>query len=489
MFKKTLLAAAFTTAALTANAASTITTTYTASAPVAISSQGLPATKAVTLFPVTGANNAARVTALAGFDGTTAGQEFIKVNLNVADQTAVVTSNRLVINITGGFFANPSLVVGAIAAGDINGAGDAETLAINAGESTSTKLVFDLTGTGYVIATADFIRLGNVPLITNGTSIAFSSAFETNTKVAIPTSAAPAKAVATVASQWSVGLNDGAGTPVADLLTSVIDVANGNLTFVGANTAAKTTDTFKFDSATIASGNLAAATGLTLKLLGDFSAVKSVTSVTTADVGGAQTGVSWTINTSKTEATYTYTTATDTTATEALAGNTVVTTNLNTVTADLVALEAGTYTFDADVSYNDAEATPGTLELLAAVSAGGWTLNGENTTVNYVPWGPNTALIVQATSTFDQDASVSVSYLNPTTGKMVALKDIAVAKANSVTRLGPTIAAEIAADSGLTSGKTRMVVTVNAPAANIGLFTGFKDTSDKDRLALPQTAL
>jgi hypothetical protein len=480
MFKKTLLAVALSTATLAANAASVIGTSVTAAGtPISISSQGLPATKAVTIAIGDGTLTAVELEALSGAAGTTT--EYIKVSLKAADDTAIVTGARLVVSVTGAFFANPGTAIAGIADGDMTGTdvgiADGETIAINGTDSTSTKLVFDLAGTGFGVADGSQIRIGNVALITTGSAVSFSSVFETNSKVAVASTAAAVKVVATITDQWKAGLtgNLAADPVVASKLDAQIDVGDSRLTFVGGVTS----DVLLFDADTISSTVTATATGATLKLKGDFTGVKSVTAVT-----GADAAVTYAIDTGKTEATFTYTTTSATTAIEALSSLTTYTVALNTVTADKVSLDVRDFTFDADVAYTDAESTPGTLELLGNVGAGSFTLNGVTDTTNYVPFGPNTAVIYQATSTFSEDASLSVSYLNPTTGKMVPLNDIATVTANSVSRLGPTIAAAIIADSGLESGKTRMVVTVNAPTGKVTFFKGFKDTSDKDRLGL-----
>jgi len=479
MFKKTLLAVALSTATLAVNAASVIGTSIGTGTPISISSQGLPATKAVTIAIGDGTLDAAELAALSGAAGTTT--EYIKVTLKAADDTAVVTGARLVVNVTGAFFSNPGTAIAAAATGDFTGTdigtGDSETIVVNATDSTSTKLVFDLGGTGFGVADDNQIRIGNVALITTGSSVSFTAVFETNSKVSVDSTAAPAKAVATIANQWKGGLTgDLTAVPVvASQLDAQIDVGDSRLSFVGG----VTTDVLSFDADTISSTVTATATSAVLKLKGDFTGVKSVSAVT-----GGDAAVVYTVDTGKTEATATYTTTSATTAIEVLDSLTTFTVALNTVTADKVTLDVRDFTFDADVAYTDAEATPGALELLDNVSAGKFTLNGVTDTTNYVPFGPNTSLIYQATSTFSEDASLSVSYLNPTTGLMVALNDIATVTANSVSRLGPTIAAAIIADSGLESGKTRMVVTVNAPTTKVTFFKGFKDTSDKDRLGL-----
>ncbi|TMP45690.1 hypothetical protein CWB96_10930 [Pseudoalteromonas citrea] len=483
MFKKTLLALALTGATTSAFAASTISTDSTTSpaTAVSISSQGLPATKAVTIL------TQANVAALEGVTPVAA-PAYIKVGLKDADDTVIKSGARLVVNITGAFFATPATVVGGVADGDISGTGttdtskghgvaDAETLTVNTADSTSTKLVLDLAGTGWDVQDGDQLRIGNLELITTGTEVSFDAYFETAAKTKVASTAAPATVVAKIQDQWSAGVVDDVtlASPATGVLNNQIDVGDNRETFVGNVTS----DTLTFDVNTITSSVTATPTSVVGKIIGDFTGVKSVSVVT-----GSSAAITWAINSTKTEATYTYNTATTTTAASLLNSQSVATLALNTVAADKVSLETRSFKMDLDVAFTDAESNAGAKELLAEANAGSWTLNGVTKTVNYMPFGPNTAPIIQATSTFSEDASVSVSYLNGETGKTVTLSDVATAKANSVTKLGSIISAAVLADAGVENMLTRLVVTINAPTGKVELFTAFKDTADKDRLGV-----
>ncbi|MFT7008484.1 MAG: hypothetical protein ACJAXJ_003024 [Colwellia sp.] len=459
MFKKTLLAAALAAATFGANAA-TVITTSTPGAEV-ISNQGLPATGAFTLV-----------------DG-------VIFTLKGTDDTGIVDNGRLVVSITGGFFVDPA---NALATVNSPGAGtlSTETVLVDVAASTSTKLVFDLANNGgdWAIIDGDTITItaNTIDLQISGTEVKMSSVFQGATDVDVASTTAPAASVAKVGDQWVAGVvaDLTAPTPASGALDALINVADSRETFVFPGDAdSTTTDTLTFDVNTVGTG--ATINDVTVTVAGDFTNVLSVV----ADNAG--NFVTYAINEAMTEAKYVYTGATATTVTELTTDNSELLFTLVTATDDVTSMAVSEFNVSIDVDYNDAEAVQGDFSPLTAAAAGGWELNGSSSTLEYVPFGPNTALILQATSTFDEDASVSVSYLNPTTGLMVNLEDIATATANSVSRLGPTVMAAIIADSGLASGKTRMVVTINAPDANLSLFTGFKDTSDKDRLALPQT--
>jgi hypothetical protein len=448
MFKKTLLALALAGAAVGANAATTITND---TGVTAISSQGLPATKATTI--------------------KTGGSEGIVLTLKAADNTGIVDTGRLIVNITGAFFANPASATAAVGGALVN-----ETVEIDAAESTSTQLVFDLVKNAddWTVIDNDTITVKNLELIVTGTDIKVDTVFQSNTKIDFPTTAGAAKSVAKVSDQWAAGVvNDVTSlTPTSGKLNNKIDVADNRETFVGGVTS----DVLTFDVETSGSG--ATLNDVTVTVAGDFTGVKSVSAVT-----GADAAVTYAINTAKTEATYTYA-AGATTAAEVTSDDTAVTFALNTVAADVVSIDARSFTVSVDVDYDDAESVQHNLLVLDKASAGAWSLNGTSSTVEYMPYGPNTQMIFQATSTFSEDAMYDISYLNEATGKMVTLEKVGTIKANSVSKLGDDIAAAVMADSGTTAGKTRLVLSVNAPTGDVVFFHAFKDLSDKDRLGV-----
>ena len=455
MFKKTLLAAALAAATFGANAATVITTQV--AGPEVISNQGLPATGAFTLV------------------------DDVILTLKATDTTGITDGGRLVVTVTGAFFTNPAGATAAVGGALVN-----ETVTVDAAASTSTKLIFDLAENAddWTVADADTITISGIQLQISGTEVKLSSVFQTATNIDVASTAAPAASVAKVGDQWVAGVvvDLDAAPNASGNLNALINVGDNRETFVDdAASDSATTDTLSFDVNTVGAG--ADLNDVTVTIAGDFTNIASVVATTAT----AAAPVTYVVNTAKTEAAFTYTVdGTKTDMTEVTANGTSVLFTLATGTA-AASMEVSTFNVSIDVDYDDAESVQGDFSPLTTAAAGGFELNGSSDTLEYVPFGPNTALILQATSTFDEDALVSVSYLNPTTGLMVELENIATATANSVSRLGPTIAAAIIADSGLESGKTRIVVTINAPDADVSLFTGFKDTSDKDRLGLPQT--
>jgi hypothetical protein len=462
MFKKSLLALALAGAALSANATTTIGTSEALNAPFKISSQGLPATNAVQLVP-------------------TASGDSINFELDIADTSAIVNGSKLVVTISGGFFANDT-VTPAFNDADSTGAADDITLAIAPNESTSTQLVFDISGDTYTDKDTITLQDINVILESGSSGVSFSSIFTTGLDAPVASTAGKSKVVATVADQWAAGVVADVtdATSASGVLNADFDVADNRETFDATNADTPTTDTLTFDVETSGSG--AVINDVTSTITGDFTGILSVV----ASNGGND--VTYAINTAKTEATFTYpkTSSSSTTANDVTSATSTVLFTLVSAAADVVALDARDYTISLDIDYNDAEGTQDNFLVLDA-AAGGFGLNGQTTVINYMPFGPNTQMIIQATSTFAEDALVTVSYLNETTGKMVTLENVSTAKANAVTKLGGDITQAILDDSGTTSGKTKVVVTINAPAGKVSVFTAFKDLNDADRLAVPNT--
>lgn len=454
MFKKSLLALALSSVALSASAASVLTTSNTDSAPFSISNQGLPATKAITLVP-----------------SATAASK-LNLTLKAADNALIQTGGKLYLDITGGLFLTPASALATISSSNTGGLDqtdgtNGEKLTVNTTKSTSTRLVFDMAkdGTGdWTVAESDVILFKELAIIASTSEVSFSAVFAGPTADSpIQTStAAPSLKTATTADQWKV-------TIASDTdLDAQIDVGNDRKTFVGTNTAAKTTDTLVINVTTIpATSNDATVVSAKVTVNGDFTGVKTV--------GG------FAIATDKKSASKTLTTTTTPAAAAYLAaGDDTVTLTLETDSAKVVALDERSFDVDVTVTHT----TDKTFAAASKMAAGKWELNGVTNVTNYMPFGPNTAPIVQVTSQFAKDAAVNLSYLNTVTGKWVDLGDsvLPVVKANDVTKLGASIASAIMADSGLASGKTKFTLFINAPTNTVTVFEAFKDTADKDRL-------
>jgi hypothetical protein len=422
MFKKTLIALALTTAAMSATATTLETVgNATATTPHSISFQTLTAAKTTTLAD-------------------------IAIVLDIDDAAVLVDGAKMTVTLTGAVFNS-----GVPAIDDTLGTSTADAVApTNAGSSVTYTLT---TLNGYL--DGQTIQLDGLPIILDSVNsdVTATVSFTTAGGAALSGTSASLK-VATVANEWSVAVAK---------LDARIDVADDRETFVGGLTA----DTLGFTFKDIDTAG-AVIVDYTVTITGDFTNIATVTG--------------YTINTAKTEAKQTITPQNvNDLAGEAALANAV----FNIVSgANAVSLSEENYTAAIEVKYS----TNKTLSLLAAVAdnAGGFELNSTSTSINYAPFGPNTQLILNATSTFAEDASVDVTYVSPVTNLPVTLTDIGTAAAKSVTKLGDIVSAAILNEEGITSGKTSLTLSVNAPEGNVTFFAGFKDTVSGSRMALEQ---
>jgi hypothetical protein len=426
MFKKTLIAIAFSTAALSANAANVIDTTNALNAAHVISLQSLTAAKTTTVPPV-------------------------DVELDEDYLTVIIPGAKVVITVTGAAFNSgiTAELSGSLVStgGNPVNAGSSLTYTINSETFTTDGDTFSIPALPVILDAVD-------------STVKYTVSFTTTGGSAISGSTAAATSVATIVNEWSVAF---------DSLNNQIDVADNRETFVGGGS----TDTLGLKFSDIDTAGGAALVSAEVTVAGDYTDIVSVVD---------SSANAYTINTAKDAATFTYTSGTS----PALGS-----TDLNDIDETLtftvksgaaaVSLTENTFTATVDVKYDGTK----TLALATAKSVGAWTLNSSSTTINYAPMGPNTQLIVNATSSFKESASVDVSYL-AADGTMELLEDVATVSAKSITKLGDTISAAVLADMGTTSTKTKLVVSVNAPEGNVTFFTGFKDKTDGSRMALQQ---
>jgi hypothetical protein len=425
MFKKTLIAIALSTAAMSASAANVIDTTNLKNAAHVISLQSLTAAKTTTVPAV-------------------------KVTLDADFETVIIDGAKVVITVSGAVFNSgitSDLTGDVVAAGTPVNAGNSLTYTIDSNTFTADDDEFTIPALPVILDALD-------------STVKYTVSFTTSGGSTISGATAASTSVANIVNEWSVTFG---------VLNNQIDVADNRETFVGGGS----TDTLELKFSDIDTVGGAALVSAAVTVKGDFTDVVSV-----AD-GLAN---AYTINTDKDEATFTYNGAT-TPALSATDLNSIDETLTLTVKSgtDAVSLTENVFTASVSVMYD----TSKTLALATDTAAGSWTLNSSSTTVNYAPMGPNTQLIVNATSAFKEDASVDVSYL-AADGTMELLEDVATVSAKSVTKLGDTISAAVLGDMGTTSAKTKLVVSVNAPDGNVTFFTGFKDITDGSRMALQQ---
>ncbi|WP_462152144.1 hypothetical protein [Pseudoalteromonas xiamenensis] len=473
MFKKSLLALAL--AGMSASALAATNVTVEESTALVISKQGIPSTNIATLYTA----------------ADTARADQLNFAIAAAASSAVTKNAMIVVEVTGGSFVVEGTTA-SVEAGTTIGNTKITNSAMNlltSGNvaSNSTRLVFDFNETGgtadYSTTTGFNVALRNVKLIASGEVKvrAFLVAAGATSATPVANTTSDYKTVAKVTSQWvaAATTNASSSSASATLFDGKIDVGNSRLTFESKGTTDQAI--FDIDPATSSITSPVTESKVTVKVTGDFTGVKTLTGLFGADTTNSR---SFSIAADKQSATFETTDA-------AVIANLIDDDAANTLTATLysgtdkevAALAERSFKITASIGYTH-EGTEKTEAVLNEVAAGSWTLNSKTFDISYIPFGPNTKPILQATSTFAEEASVDVSYLNPTTGKMVELKDVAKVAPNSVTKLGEAISTAILADFGGASLLTKVSISIYAPNGNIKLFTGFKDAADKDRLGL-----
>lgn len=153
------------------------------------------------------------------------------------------------------------------------------------------------------------------------------------------------------------------------------------------------------------------------------------------------------------------------------------------------AMTAGSYTADVTVTYTDlgtdlagagAVAT-NTVSLASGLDVGTTTLNGSTSTVQAYPVSDAITGFLWVTNTGAADAAMSVTAIAD--GSAMASCELGNVAAKSLTYVTAEVEACLAAAS-ITSGRTQLVITVNAPASEVDVYAGYKVDADSDRLSL-----
>ena len=149
------------------------------------------------------------------------------------------------------------------------------------------------------------------------------------------------------------------------------------------------------------------------------------------------------------------------------------------------------FTVDVDFAFTDhgtdanpgnvAGAVAGTTNTQTGAAAGSWTLNGANVTIPYMPFGPNTKVIMRATNTGTQTGALTVQYMLE--GVSTGWESISVPVtdlAPGVTDIRDLVMDAIIADAGVESGKVAIDITVNAPGEDITVFAAYNVKNSAD---------
>ena len=153
----------------------------------------------------------------------------------------------------------------------------------------------------------------------------------------------------------------------------------------------------------------------------------------------------------------------------------------------------GSYTYDVTISYLDAGtdgadtgAVAGSLALTSGGAAGGFTLNGSSTEINNYPLSTAVKHFVWVTNEGTDAGGIFATAIGGTGAQVMTSCDLGVdSPAGEVISISDELNACLTA-AGMTAGRARVTVTVNAAGTAIGVYAGYKHIADADRLNLTQ---
>jgi len=467
MFKKTLLATALSAAALNASAA------VVAITPNAVSQEGA-AGQASVAVPSVAVTVGAEYTLNDSVTFTITGAEFDTALSAPALAGALLGSDGL----AGGA---GDAADDAVTFGLLNTTVNSVTFRITAQTDGGTDGVTYTDALGGAYANGVFTLSGMVMKTSTvldaagAISVAYSAI--TNNQQAIDATGTLSGTSSNVIAQFSSSVTKSAN--------AVIDVNNDRQQFTAGDDSI-TTDVITITPVEAAAAlHDAAYTGATHVIKGDFTWMETdgdagidaaELAAAFAATGGADTYTS-VINATSDEITVTVADA---------GGNTVeVMTGTFTnagIGAGNAVLPTQTLTSDSTINYNTAAAAAATKATSTAEAAGSWTLNGKVATINYMPFGDNTQVIMRATNTGVQTGDVTVRYMlegvdttwNTVTGTVTTL-------APGVTNIADLVMNAIKADAGVTKGKVAIEITANVPTGDATIYAAYKVVSETDR--------
>jgi len=295
----------------------------------------------------------------------------------------------------------------------------------------------------------------------------------------------------------------------ADALTGIIDVAptvtgavnRGVFTAASVNPnnnlAALSVDAFTITLAQKA-GQVGPATvrSSVTTVLGDFSWIddKVTTDTDTAVTGIDQNTVSATCNGAAASSVVVNADSATIGCAVANFGNIVVSfNNANNVGATdpavVQTMMEGTYTASTVMTYTDlgtdgagaSAVATNTVSAGSGLAAGGFGINGSTSVVQAYPVSDAITGFLWVTNTGTAEAAMSVTAVAD--GSVMATCELGNVAGNSLKYVTAEVEACLTAAS-ITSGRTQLSITVDAPSSDINVYAGYKVDADSDRLAL-----
>jgi hypothetical protein len=220
---------------------------------------------------------------------------------------------------------------------------------------------------------------------------------------------------------------------------------------------------------------------------GDGTTDSNETSIEATTV--TATSLTWALGT---EANATDTSVTATPATIDINFDNSVNIAAGSTSTDGAAMEAGEFTYDLTIGYDDAGtngsdsgSAADTIALTSGGAMGEFTLNGSETTISNYPLSSAVTQFVWVTNTGTQDGGIYATAIGGTGAQTMDSCYVADSASGEVIRITDELNACLA-DADMTAGRAEITVTVNAASGSIGVYAGYKHNADADRLNLTQ---
>ena len=143
-------------------------------------------------------------------------------------------------------------------------------------------------------------------------------------------------------------------------------------------------------------------------------------------------------------------------------------------------LPAGAFSITVDVNFTGIGEGTGT-KLLLSGSAGAWILNGFQTFLPYVPYGPGISQVIYLVNRGLKSGDITVDWVDAN-GATGTLGVIATLAATTVLSVGPTIQAALpTAQSG--NGRLALTITANVPAKDVQINSQYNVSGNRAFIA------
>jgi hypothetical protein len=140
--------------------------------------------------------------------------------------------------------------------------------------------------------------------------------------------------------------------------------------------------------------------------------------------------------------------------------------------------------FTVSIVANDSAAASGAgydaTIAAAGTAAGEWTLNGSVVTVPYMPFGPNTKVIMRHTNTGVQEGDVTVRYMLEGVSDNWESVGAVATSSRGVMDIRDAVIDAIMADAGVEQGKVAIEITTNVPSEDVTVYAGYNVKNSAD---------